>query len=113
VKAQIPSANSGFSKVGQPVKLKFDAYPFQDYGTQSGRVQWISPNSTLKTIGNAQIEVFNLEVIMDQPYLQTSSKRIMLSPGQSVSAEVIVRQRRIIDFLLDPFRKLQGDGLKL
>jgi HlyD family secretion protein len=113
VKAQIPSANSGFLKVGQPVKLKFDAYPFQDYGTQSGRVQWISPNSTLKTIGNAQIEVFNLEVIMDQPYLQTSSKRIMLSPGQSVSAEVIVRQRRIIDFLLDPFRKLQGDGLKL
>jgi hemolysin D len=113
VKAQIPSANSGFLKVGQPVKLKFDAYPFQDYGTQSGRVQWISPNSTLRTIGNAQMEVFNLEVIMDQPYLQASSKRIMLSPGQSVSAEVIVRQRRIIDFLLDPFRKLQGDGLKL
>jgi hemolysin D len=113
VRAQIPSANSGFLKVGQPVKLKFDAYPYQDYGTNSGRVRWIAPNSRLMTVSNAQVEVFDLEVTMDRPYLQAASKQILLTPGQSVSAEVIVRQRRIIDFLLDPFRKLQEDGLKL
>jgi hemolysin D len=113
VRAQIPSANSGFLLVGQPVKLKFDAYPYQDYGTNSGRVRWIAPNSRLMTVGNAQTEVFDLEVTMDRPYLQAASKQILLTPGQSVSAEVIVRQRRIIDFLLDPFRKLQEDGLKL
>lgn len=113
VRAQIPSANSGFLKIGQPVKLKFDAYPYQDYGTNSGRVRWIAPNSRLMTVSNAQIEVFDVEVTMDRPYLQAASKQILLSPGQSVSAEVIVRQRRIIDFLLDPFRKLQEDGLKL
>jgi hemolysin D len=113
VKAQIPSANSGFLKVGQPVKLKFDAYPYQDYGTNSGRVRWIAPNSRLMTVSNAQVEVFDLEATMDRPYLQAASKQILLTPGQSVSAEVIVRQRRIIDFLLDPFRKLQEDGLKL
>jgi hemolysin D len=113
VRAQIPSANSGFLKVGQPVKLKFDAYPYQDYGTSSGRLRWIAPNSRQMNISNAQVEVFDLEVTMDRPYLQAAAKQILLTPGQSVSAEIIVRQRRIIDFLLDPFRKLQEDGLKL
>ena len=31
-RAQMPSQESGFLRVGMPVKLKFDAYPFQDYG---------------------------------------------------------------------------------
>jgi len=31
-RAQMPSQESGFVRVGMPVKLKFDAYPFQDYG---------------------------------------------------------------------------------
>jgi HlyD family secretion protein len=36
-----------------------------------------------------------------------------LRPGDTATAEVIVRQRRIIDFLLDPFKKLQQGGVKL
>ncbi|MDB9370897.1 hypothetical protein PN456_18440 [Nodularia spumigena CS-586/05] len=38
---------------------------------------------------------------------------IPLNPGDTATAEVIVRQRRIIDFLLDPFKQLQQGGVKL
>lgn len=113
VKAQVPSSNSGFLKVGQPVKLKFDAYPFQDYGVVSGRLQWLSPDSKVVQVNGAQSEVFDLEVTLDQPFIQTPTKKIFLTPGQAATAEVIVRQRRIIDFLLDPFKKLQQGGLRL
>jgi hemolysin D len=113
VKGQIPSINSGFLKVGQPVKLKFDAYPFQDYGVVSGRLQRISPDSKVIEIGGIKTEVFDLEVALDQAFIQTPTKQIMLTPGQAATAEVIVRQRRIIDFLLDPFQKLQAGGLRL
>jgi hemolysin D len=113
VKAQVPSSNSGFLKVGQPVKLKFDAYPFQDYGVVSGRLQWLSPDSKVVQVNGAQSEVFDLEVTLDQPFIQTPTKKILLTPGQAATAEVIVRQRRIIDFLLDPFKKLQQGGLRL
>jgi hemolysin D len=113
VRAQVPSSNSGFLKVGQPVKLKFDAYPFQDYGVVSGRLQWLSPDSKVVEANGIQSEVFDLEVTLDRPFIQTPTKKILLSPGQAVTAEVIVRQRRIIDFLLDPFRKLQKSGLRL
>ncbi len=113
VKAQVPSSNSGFLKVGQPVKLKFDAYPFQDYGVVSGRLQWLSPDSKVVQVNGSQLEVFDLVVTLDRPFIQSPTKKILLTPGQAVTAEVIVRQRRIIDFLLDPFKKLREGGLRL
>ncbi len=115
LKAQVSSQQTGQMKVGMPVKLKFDAYPFQDYGVVPGRLNWISPDS--KTIdqgqGQGQAEVFELEITPEQTYIENADKRIQLTPGQSATAETIIRQRRIIDFILDPFRQLQKGGLKL
>lgn len=115
VKAQMPSQQSGFLKVGMPVKVKFDAYPFQDYGVIQGRVNWISPSSKVQTDreGQASIETYELDIVLDQPYIQAGDKRIILTPGQTANAEVIIRQRRVIDFILDPFKKLQKGGLDL
>lgn len=113
LRAQIASQQSGFLRVGMPVKIKFDAYPFQDYGVVQGRVSWVSPDSKVKETSQGQIETFELEVALTQPYIQTSNKRIVLTPGQTATAEVIIRQRRVIDFILDPFKKLQKGGLEL
>jgi hemolysin D len=109
----MPSHESGFLRVGAPVKLKFDAYPFQDYGIVSGHLRWISPDSKVEETIQGKIETFELEIVLDQPYIQNQDKRIALTPGQSATAEVVIRQRRIIDFILDPFKKLQKGGLAL
>ncbi|MBV6623870.1 MAG: HlyD family efflux transporter periplasmic adaptor subunit [Rivularia sp. (in: Bacteria)] len=111
IKAQMPSSETGFLKVGMPVKIKFDAYPFQEYGIGKGKVKWISPDSKQTAQGGA--EIYELEIALDKPYIQNGDKRINLAPGQSATAEVIVRQRRVIDLLLDPFKKLQKGGLEL
>ncbi len=113
LKAQMPSQQSGFLKVGMPVKIKFDAYPFQDYGVVQGRVSWISPNSKVQTTNQGNIETYELEISLDQPYIQNANRRIPLTPGQTATAEVIIRQRRVMDFILDPFKKLQEGGLEL
>ncbi len=113
LRAQMTSQQSGFLRVGLPVKMKFDAYPFQDYGVVEGRVSWISPDSKIQEMTQGQTEVFELEVTIDRPYIQTATRRISLTPGQTATAEVITRQRRVIDFILDPFKKLQQGGLKL
>jgi HlyD family secretion protein len=112
-RAQIPSSESGFLRVGMPVKLKFDAYPFQDYGVVNGRLRWISPDSKIVTASQGNLETFELEIALDRPQILTGMKEVRLTPGQTGTAEVIVRQRRVIDFILDPFRKLQRSGLEL
>ncbi|WP_138499072.1 HlyD family efflux transporter periplasmic adaptor subunit [Nostoc sp. PA-18-2419] len=113
LKAQMPSEQSGFLKVGMPVKIKFDAYPFQDYGVLQGQVNWISPNSKIQTTNQGNLETFELEISIAHPYIQTANKRIPLTAGQTATAEVIIRQRRVMDFILDPFKKLQQGGLQL
>ncbi|MBW4509396.1 MAG: HlyD family efflux transporter periplasmic adaptor subunit [Scytonematopsis contorta HA4267-MV1] len=113
LKANIPSQQSGFLKQGSLVKIKFDAYPFQDYGVLSGRVIRVSPDSKLVETSQGKIETFELDISLDKPYIQSGNKRIPLTPGQTATAEVIVRQRRLIDFILDPFKKLQKGGLEL
>ncbi len=113
LKAQIPSQDSGFLKVGMPVKIKFDAYPFQEYGIVQGKLTWISPDSKVNQTPQGNTENFELEITIDQQYIQNGKKRIPLSAGQTANAEVIIRQRRVIDFVLDPFKKLQKGGLEM
>jgi hemolysin D len=110
LKVQMPSENTGFLKTGMPVKVKFDAYPFQDYGVIEGKVQKVSPDSKLVDVGNGKIEAFEVDVMLDRNYIQSQGKRIPLNLGQTATAEVIVRQRRSIDLILDPFKKLQQGG---
>jgi hemolysin D len=113
LKVQMPSQNAGFLKLGMPVKVKFDAYPFQDYGIVTGKIVWLSPDSKVVEAGNTKAEVFEVDVVLDRDYIQSQGKKIVLSLGQTGTAEAIVRQRRTIDFILDPFKKLQKDGLNL
>jgi HlyD family secretion protein len=113
LKAQMASPESGFIRLGMPVKVKFDAYPFQDYGVVPGRLTWISPDSKLQKTERGEIEIFELDIALDRLYIQNAERRITLKPGQTATAEVIVRQRRAIDFILDPFKQLQQGGLKL
>lgn len=113
LKAEMPNTQSGFLKVGMPVKIKFDAYPFQDYGVLKGKVNWISPDSKVQQTSQGNIQNFELKISPDRLYIQSGNKRIFIKPGQTATAEVIIRQRRVIDYILDPFKTLQTGGLKL
>jgi hemolysin D len=113
LKAYMQTTESGFLKVGMPVKVKFDAYPFQDYGVQTGELIWVAPDSKLTETEKGKQETFELKIKLAQSYLMGRDRQIRLTPGQTATAEAIVRQRRLIDLVLDPFKKLQKDGLQM
>jgi HlyD family secretion protein len=110
MRAKISSKESGFLKIGLPVKLKFDAYPFQDYGSIPGRLTWISPDSK---VAEDSSEFYEIEIQLERNYIQDEQKRILLAPGQTATAEVVIRQRRLGDMLLSPVKNLQKSGLQL
>ncbi len=113
LRAEIPASDSGFIKLGQTVKLKFDAYPFQDYGVVEGKVNWISPTSKIQETIQGNLKVFELEIVIERPYINHKNGPIFLTPGQTATAEIVVRQRSVMDFVLEPFQKLQNTGLEL
>jgi hemolysin D len=122
-RAQMDNRETGFLRVGLPARLKFDAYPFQDYGLIQGKVNWISPTSdpspsadpsgALSSPSAPRSNRFTVEIGLAQTTVQAKGKAIALKAGQTATAEIIIRRRRVLDLFLDPFRKLKQDGLKL
>ncbi|QLE39985.1 HlyD family efflux transporter periplasmic adaptor subunit [Nostoc sp. C052] len=115
-KGQIPTSESESIRSGKEqkeVKLKFDEYPFQDYGVVQGKLSRVSPDSKITQTAQGNLTTYDLEVELTQNCIQPESKCISFKSGQPATAEVIIRQRRIIDLLIDPFKKLQQGDLKL
>lgn len=121
-RGKMSSQESGFLEVGLPVKLKFDAYSFQDYGIIPGRLTWISPDSRIaQTTGSPEslpansssTEFFEVEIELDRNYIETPDRTITLTPGQTATAEIVIRQRRLADIFLAPFNSLQEGGVQL
>ena len=113
IRAQMATTESGSLQKGLPVKLKFDAYPFQDYGIVEEKLVKIYPTTIEVDTANGKVAAYDLEIALDKQCVNSGNKCIPLRPGDTATAEVIVRQRRIIDFLLDPFKQLQNGGFKL
>ncbi len=117
LRAKITSKESGLITTGLPVKLKFDAYPFQDYGVLPGRLTWISPDS--KTVSETApvteqtTDYYEIEVELERNYVQLRDRRIALTPGQTATVEIVIQQRRLVDIFLEPFRSLQKGGIQL
>lgn len=102
----LPSHEAGFVKPGMVTQIKLDAFPYQDFGLLPGKVLAVSSDS--KSLDNGT-QVYRVEVILDRPHLKVNGQNIEFKIGQTGTAEIITRRRRIIDLLLDPIRKLQGN----
>jgi hemolysin D len=108
-KGQIPAAESESLRSStdrKDVKLKFDEFPFESYDIVKGKLAWIAPNSKLTQTAAAPIVSYDIEVQLSQSCIKHEGKCIPFKSGQPATAEIIIRNRRIIDFILDPFRKL-------
>jgi hemolysin D len=108
-KGQIPAAESESLRSTndrKDVKLKFDEFPFESYDVVKGKLAWIAPNSKLTPTAAAPIVSYDIEVQLSQSCIKHEGKCIPFKSGQPATAEIIIRNRRIIDFILDPFRKL-------
>jgi len=108
--ASLPNREAGFVKTGMPVQVKLEAYPYQEYGIVSGKVTSISPDAKPdQQLG----PVYRVEVALDRNYVTANNRPIQFKAGQTASAEIIIRRRRLADILLDPIRQLQKGGINL
>ena len=108
--AILPNQEAGFIAKGMSAQVKFDAYPYQDYGVITGKIASVSADAeTDERLG----EVYRVEVELERDHVTENQQPIKLKAGQTASADIIIRRRRIMDVLLDPIRKLRQDGIDL
>ncbi|WP_310487466.1 response regulator [Chamaesiphon sp. VAR_69_metabat_338] len=97
------------SNVQKDVKLKFDEFPFESYDVVPGKLAWIAPTSKLSQgATGGTVASYDIEVQLGRSCIKHEQRCIPFKSGQPATAEIVIRNRRIIDFILDPFRKLNN-----
>lgn len=117
VSVLINSADIGFVKVGDQVRIKFDAYKFLEHGEAYGVIKTISADSFTEyptqdavtgsgasggSAGGSDPKepVFEAHVQIQSVKLHDVPKNFRLGPGMTVQTDIVVGERTIIWYLL-------------
>jgi len=97
----------GFVEVGQFVKIKLAAYPFQKYGMVEGTVRTVAPDVSAATTQDARMPSpadlgFKAIVALNTQQLTARGQPFVLNPGMQVVAEIWQGERTVMEYLLSP-----------
>jgi HlyD family secretion protein len=106
LRIEIAEHDRGFLREGLPVQLKFNAFPYQRYGLIRGTLQFISPAT--RPSPQTRQPVYEGRVSLEQNHYKVGETTYPLRYGMTAVAEIVVRERRLIDLALDPFRNIGG-----
>jgi len=105
VEALLADKDIAFVQKGLPAKLKFEAFPFQDYGVVDGTVIDVSPDAIKKD----GVNYYKVTIAPSKTGISTREKDVMLRPGLSVSAEIVTERRTVLSLMLEPVRKFKSE----
>ncbi|WP_170149412.1 HlyD family type I secretion periplasmic adaptor subunit [Rhodoplanes roseus] len=116
---RIAPRDIGVVKVGDEVRVKLDAFPFQQHGTARGRVATISADAFRPGRSEGQdpqrteaAQFHKARVTLTDTTLRNVPTHFRLLPGMTVSAEIKVGTRRVISYVLWPIMKGLDEGLR-
>jgi hemolysin D len=105
----VDNKDIGFVQVGDTARVKLETFPFTRYGTVEARVRSVSADAVHDEKRGA---IFPAVLTIGRASIEVEGKRIDLSPGMNVTAEIRTGERRVIDYLLSPVQKSLGESLR-
>lgn len=91
----VSNKDIGFLRVDQPVKIRVDAFPYNEFGELSGRIRSIG-SDVLEPDQQYNYYRFPITVDLDSTSLNYRGSNLSLLSGMSVNANIILRQRPVI-----------------
>jgi membrane fusion protein len=105
-----PSSAVGFLRAQQPVLLRYDAFPYQKFGSHRGRIDQVSlaPLSASEMAGFSGMAtpsrepMYRIAVTLERQDMATGADSRPLVPGMQLEADVPIERRRLIEWLFAP-----------
>jgi membrane fusion protein len=109
----------GFLKVGQSVLLRYESFPYQKFGHYEGTVSSIAQSavsvselapqiaSVARAAGNDEA-VYRITVVLKSQSVQAYGKAVPIHPGMQLDADVVLENRRLIEWMLEPLFTVSG-----
>jgi hemolysin D len=113
VEANVPSRDISYLKVGDMVRVKLESYPFQRFGTITGRLAVISPDSMSLDENDAKSPmVYRVQVDLNDDAARLLARNIRLKPGLVASAEIKTGTRTIASYILNPVLRITDESMR-
>ena len=111
---QIGSQDVGYLKIGDHVRAKLDAYPFQKHGMLAGTLRTISQDAYRKDTGSsAGVDAYySSRVAITNYQLDNMPAHARLLPGMTVTAELVVGKRSVLSYLFWPLTKAMSESIR-
>ena len=90
--------------VAQRVRYFFAAFPYQRYGTVTGKVDWISPSAVTTTEGSRFVALGSLD---SYEIASRAGHALPLRVGMKGDAHIIVGGRTLIEYAFEPIWQLR------
>jgi HlyD family secretion protein len=123
VEANISGHDNGFVHVHDPVAIKFDTFPYSQYGMAEGIVRIVSPDSfttqseernpTSRVPVPTTTEVFyRSRITLDRVALHDVPTGFHVIPGMPVTADIKVGKRTVLQYLLGLMMPVAREGMR-
>jgi HlyD family secretion protein len=100
---RVNAADVAHVAVGQTVRIKFDALPFQKYGTAFGVIRMLSGDSFASGEEDRRLPPFyRARVDLTDVKLRGLPDGFRILPGMTVQAEILAGRRTVLSYLLYP-----------
>ena len=110
IKATVQNQDIGFVTKKMEAAVKIDTFDFQKYGLIHGHVKHIADDA----IEDEKLgPVYEITIDPKETTLRVEGKELTINPGMSVTAELKVGKRRVIEFFIYPMIKYLDEGLSV
>ncbi|WP_287328865.1 HlyD family secretion protein [Mesorhizobium sp.] len=102
----VPTRAIGFVRIGQPVRILYEAFPYQSFGTYKARTVRVA--HTVLTKADVAVPlpieepVYRVTAALDRPDIDAYGQKVPLQPGMVLKADIILEERSLMTWLIDP-----------
>ena len=107
----VPTRAIGFVRPGQKVRVKYEAFPYQNFGTYTGQI--IKVSHTILTSSDASGPIalkepaYRVTAALERPDIDAYGEKIPLQADMLLSADIILERRSLVRWLLDPLLSIR------
>jgi len=103
----------GFIKDGMTAEVKVETFNFQKFGMIDAEVIEISADAVNEPSDVEKNKKFKLILKpTNKNTIDVFGEDVPVAVGMNVSAEIKIKEKRIVDFFLDPFRRYTSEALR-
>ena len=103
----------GFIKPKMEAEVKVETFNFQKFGMVKADVEEISADAVNEPNDPEKNKKFKLILKpSEKNSIDVFGEEVPLTVGMNVSAEIKIKEKRIVDFFLDPFRRYTSEALR-